>query len=310
VIGLFAAAAGFAGQLAAQGRVEGDVVAGALPGVDHDGVHPGGRDAHLAGLQGATRQPLGDLHDHLAAVARGQGQGLGVEVGGLVLEADVAVLVGGAGAHQGHVHGKGLVAQVFAAVEHDQLGQIIARALVHAPAALARVAHRAQAHVGEQARAAGADLAQQLAGHAAGQDVGLDLVVQRQLLHGRRPDPVAADHAPHQALMGKAVHALGLLVADAQGVHHAEIARRAAGQKAGLHGLEQARRLHQAATPAHQPTVSPSRISHGLGRAHEFGFARVHAGPQRCRSNRAAPFFIRLRAITVRWISLVPSKMR
>jgi hypothetical protein len=32
--------------------------------------------------------------------------------------------------------------------------------------------------------------------------------------------------------------------------------------------------------------------------------------PQRCRSNSAAPFFMTLRAMTVRWISEVPSKMR
>ena len=296
-------------ELARERGVEGDVVARALARLDDDGVDPGRGDAHLARLQRATRQPLLHLHDHApAAVARGQRDGLGVQVGGLVLEADVAVLVGGRGAHEGHVHPVGLVAQVLAAVDRDEFGQVVPGRRVHAPAAMTRVAHRAQAHVGDQPRRAGADGAKQLRGHAAGQDVGLDPVVLRELLHARAPDPVAADHAPHQPLVGEAVHAARALVADAQRVHRRQRAGAPGGQEAALHGLEQLGGLHQAATAAHQRhggAVGDQR-RRGVG-AQEPGPHRRPLPPQRARSNSAAPFFSTLRAITPRWISEVPS---
>lgn len=43
----------FARQLPAQGSIEGNVVTGLLIGVDHDGIDPGGRNAHLPGLERA-----------------------------------------------------------------------------------------------------------------------------------------------------------------------------------------------------------------------------------------------------------------
>ncbi len=119
---------------------------------------------------------------------------------------------------------------------------------------------------------------------------------------------MAADHAFDQTLVREAVHALGLLVANAQGVHHRELARGLRGEKARLHGFEQMRGFHQAATAAHQ--------AHGVvvfdevrrvGSGHEFALCH---GVHRFTSNSAAPFFNALLAITPRWISLVPSKMR
>ena len=63
---------------------------------DEGGIFIRGAQVNVA------RQALRHLHDHCAAaVARSQRERLRVEVGRLVLEADVAVFIGRAGAHDG-----------------------------------------------------------------------------------------------------------------------------------------------------------------------------------------------------------------
>ena len=160
--------------------------------------------------------------------------------------------------------------------------------------------------MGEQARSTRTDLAQQLARDATGQDVGFDFFVQRKLLHRRRPDPVSADHPFDQTFMGKAVHALGFFVADAQGMDHRQPAWLLRCQKARLHGFKQAGRLHQTATATHQTNgvAVPDQLC-SLGGCYEFAVAHVgcsvrDAAVQRLMSNSAAPFFITLLAMTLR----------
>ena len=91
-------------------------------------------------------------------------------------------------------------------------------------------------------------------------------------------------------------------------MHHGQGAGCLCGEETRLHRFEQVGGFHQAATTAHQ--------AHGVAVADEFSrlrggheFAAAH-GAYRFTSNKAAPFFKALLAITPRWISLVPSKMR
>ena len=146
----------------------------------------------------------------------GERGGIDIDVGRLLVEADVALGVGERAADDGDVDGKRLVAQQLAAIDGQDLGEAILGGLVHASAFKARVAERAKADVSEQTRPAGTDLAKQLHGDATRQDVGLDLVVPGHRLHARRPDPVAADHLAHQSLVRKAVHAARFAIADAE----------------------------------------------------------------------------------------------
>ena len=169
------------------------------------------------------------------------------------------------------LHRERLVAQQLLAIDGDHLGEVGLGGLVHAAAVDARIEERAEADVGEEAGPAGADLAEQLHGDAARQHVGLDLVVLGELLHARRPHPVAADHLPDHAFVGEAVHAARLAVADAERMDDGEVARMAAGQKPLLDRLVQAGGLDQAAAAADQRDgVAVVDERHGrLGR-HEF----------------------------------------
>ena len=157
-----------------------------LCGVDHDGVHPGRGDAHFAGLERAFGQAFLDLHDDgAAAVTCSKRQRLRVQVSRFVFEADVAVLVGGAGSHDGDMNRERLVAQPLTVVDGHHFSQVFLGGIVHLAATVARVAYSAQAHMADEARASSTNLAHELARHTARQDVGLDFVVQGELLHRR-----------------------------------------------------------------------------------------------------------------------------
>ena len=87
---------------------------------------------------------------------------------------------------------------------------------------------------------------------------------------------MTTNHAFDQAFVRKAVHAFGFFIANAQGVHHRQVARLLGAQKALLHRFKQVGGLHQAAATAHE--------AHGVAvfdqlcrlcSGHEFA---VHAG--------------------------------
>jgi hypothetical protein len=229
-----------------------------------------------------------------------------IEVGCLLIHRDVAVRVRERAANDGDVDGKRLVAKELAAIDVEYFHQVFGRALVELAAFDARIDESAEPDVGEQSSAAGCDLAEELHRHAAGQNVGLDLLVTCQRLHARRPDPVPADHAAHHAFVCEAVHPAGLAVADAERMNDAEIARMAFGEEPLLDRREGEGRLHQAAAAARQRdrgAVLDQRRG-GLGR-HEL--VDEHARGQPSGSTTLPLPFIRLRPITMRWISEVPS---
>ena len=81
--------------------------------------------------------------------------------------------------------------------------------------------------MGERARLAGGDVAEQVRDHALRQVVGLDLVGDRERLQLRHQAPVAADDALDQPVVAEVVEAALLAVALAGGVDERQVARRA-----------------------------------------------------------------------------------
>ena len=157
-----------------------------MAGIDHHGVNHRPGHTHRARRQGAHVNCRADLGDDLAArIVGGERDGIGFEVGGLLIKGDVAARIRKRSANQGDVHREGLVAKVLLSFHDCYLDEILLGPRVHLPAAVARIDHRAEAHVREQARSPGADLAIELRNHAAGKDVRLDLLVLRQLLRMR-----------------------------------------------------------------------------------------------------------------------------
>ena len=235
------------------GGVEGDVVGHGLVRRDDDGVDPGAGNGDGMGGQGARLHALAHFDDHLAAGSvRRQRAGLSVVIGAFLGEADIALVVGIGAAQQRDMHGEALVEQKFLAADGHDVNQRVLRAGVHPAALDARIDEGAEPDARNETGPPGADLAIELHHHAARQHIGLDGVGARHVLHARRPDPVAADHLAHEALMREAVNAARLAVADAERMDEREIARRAARQKALLDGGEQRARLQQPAAAAHQ----------------------------------------------------------
>src|SRR5262249_38071482 len=159
---------------------------------DHHRIHQDAGHTHRARRQRADLYGSPHLDDHLAArVVGGEGGGVDIDVGWLLLETDVAVCISEGATDQGDVDGERLVAQQLAAIDAHHLGQIGPGGPVHTSALDARVYEGAEADVGEEAGPSGADLAEELHGDAARQHVGLDLLLLRERLHARRPYPVA-----------------------------------------------------------------------------------------------------------------------
>ena len=118
--------------------------------------------------------------------------------------------------------GKRLVEEPLLAVDLHHAHEVVARALVDAPALLARIDEGAQAHLGQRAGAVAGDVAEQLRERAERQVVGLDLA--------RRPraptslgtrlqwPPIARLHEP---FVREPVEAALLAVAGRGGEHAA-----------------------------------------------------------------------------------------
>jgi hypothetical protein len=99
----------------------------------------------------------------------------------------------------------------------------------------------AEADPGQGAGLAGGDVAEQVADHALRQVPGLDAVGHRELLQLRHQAPMAADHAPDQAVVAEVVEAALLAVALAGGVHQGEVTRMAQAVGIGFLRFEKTR---------------------------------------------------------------------
>ena len=146
--------------------------------------------------------------------------------------------IGPRGPDDAEVDPQRLVAEISSAIDLDALDDVPRRAPVAFAAAVERIGEGAEADMGDETGPAGADLAKERHDDAGGQRVGLDLLLERESLHRRRPAPVTADDAGDQAFMRQPADAGALAVADAERVDDGEIARMAGREEARLDGAE------------------------------------------------------------------------
>ena len=113
--------------------------------------------------------------------------------------------------------------------QRDDLDQVLGRAGVLLAAGLARVDVRAEADVRDEPRPAGRDLAHQLAEHALGERVRLELVRLDERAQARLVADVAADRPAHQPGQAELAEPAVGEVADADDADRGEVARPALG---------------------------------------------------------------------------------
>jgi hypothetical protein len=212
-----------------------------------------GRHLDLLRMQGVVLHHLQHLRDDDAAVAlRGLGDRDRLVEDALVLDRDVAVLVGGGAADQRHVDPRRAVEQPLLAVEVDALDDLLGGGRIELAALDARIDEGLQADLGDQPGAARRHLARQHHQDALRQVVGLDAALHDQL-HQHRPAhaEVAADDALDHARLGEVEDAPVLAVAEPAGVPDGHVARVAGGLEALADGdrdlLGEARQTHAAA---------------------------------------------------------------
>ena len=152
----------------------------------------------------------------------------------LALHGHVTACIGARATQERGVDRKRLVEEVLAPVDLHDPDQLLGGALVELPAAVARIDEGVQADVGQRARTSGGDVAVEVADDALRQVVGLDLALEREATDLRHQPPVAADHAPHHALVAKGVEAALLAVALPGRVDQRQVARHAAVEEALL----------------------------------------------------------------------------
>ena len=246
---------GSATDLAADGGIVGaEIALGLVRDLDH-GVDQNTRQRDLARGQGAARDDARRPGPRPCrrCCGRPAPPHTTSRSAGLVDQADIAAGSAEAAPDDGEIDPQWEVAQQFATAHRDQLGARLLggqRSLVAGAAAVSRVGEGAEADMGDQPRAAGADLAQQQHDRPGGQRIGLDRLRLGQRLHARRPGPVAADHALDQTLMGKAVEPAFLGVADAECMDQGQAARMSRCQEPALDRGVDRIRLDQAARPS------------------------------------------------------------
>ena len=149
------------------------------------------------------------------------------------------MLVHAGAADYGDVNREGLVPQILLAAERHDLDELARGQGVALAALEPRVDEGAEAGLRDDAGAARADLAVELAERALRQQVGLYLARVHLGLEQRGQVVVAGDDALEKAGVGHVVHAPVLAVAYARRVRHRESAGMPALEEAVLDALEQ-----------------------------------------------------------------------
>ena len=121
--------------------------------------------------------------------------------------------------------GKPSIEQAFLAAERDQLDQVFGRARIEFAAAIARIDEGAEPDGRDMAGAMRGNVAEQMGDHALRQIIGLDLVLEGELLQLRREPPMAADHPLDEPLMGEVIEPAVLAVALTGGIDEGEVLR-------------------------------------------------------------------------------------
>ncbi len=164
--------------------------------------------------------------DDAARIMRGQGGGIDIDIGRLLIEADIAVRIAERATDNGNIDRKGFVPEELVASDRDDLDEILLGGLVHLAALLARIDEGAEAYMGEQPWPLSGDLAIELHHAATWQNICFDLFVACHLLHLRRPDPMPANHPLDETFVGEMIHSLGFLVSDSKRMKNREVSRK------------------------------------------------------------------------------------
>ena len=192
----------------------------------HDAIDQHARHFYLTRIERAAFGNALDLRDHDAAgIARGHGDGKRFQRQRFLLHRQIAVGVAGRSPDDADIDRESLVEQIFLAVDFHQTDDVILRLLVELAAAVARIDESAEADARDMAGPVRGDVAEQVRDHALRQIIGLDLIVDRELLQLRHQAPVAADDFAHEPLVRKMVQSTLLAVALACRIDQCQVAR-------------------------------------------------------------------------------------
>ncbi len=260
-------------------RVVADVVGHPLIGIDDQVIDEDAGHVDQARIEAARRHDAFHLRDgNTARGARGLRHGAVMPRRHLFVHAQVAFFVGHGAADQRHVDGVRAVVEVLLAIAIPQLHDVLDGAGVQLAAFHPRVDERAQADLADQTGAARCRGVEQLHHDAGRQAVGLEQVRGRELRHGGRHGPMAADDAAVEARHGHVLQAARALIADAERVNQGQFARRAAGAVAPADGLQHPLGNGVAgpgAADGHRDSV-PNQQRRLVGRQNGLGHAHVH----------------------------------
>src|SRR5664280_3878239 len=203
----------------------------------HHGVDQDPRDLHLAGADDAARRGAFHLDDDQAAgVLDRLGDGQGIEGDGLAFHGDVALGVRGGSAEQCDVDAPTGHKKVLCTIDLDQFDDVLDAAAVQSAAFHSGVDERADADVGQGARATGGDVPEPVTDDALREAVGVDVTFQCECTQCGSEAPVPTDRTFHHACMPEVVEALRLSVALAGGEDQGESAGFAGFQESPLQG--------------------------------------------------------------------------
>ena len=107
---------------------------------------------------------------------RGHGDRQSLQRQRLLLHSDVAVRIGRGAANDADIDRKGLVEEIFLAIDFHQANDIARSLLVQLATAEARIDEGAQPDAGQSARLASGDVAKQMGDDSLRQVVGLDAI--------------------------------------------------------------------------------------------------------------------------------------
>jgi len=186
----------------------------------------------------------------------------------------VSLGVGGRRPDQADIDRHGLVPEPGAAVQLDSLHEPRRGAVVEPAAAMGGIDEGIEADVGDTPWTPRGDVAKQLADHALGKIVGLDLAFDGQPAHPRRQPPMASHDALYEALVGQVVHAPRVAVALARGVDDGQLARRVRGEEPVLQRTGERLRDAGADEPPRGHRLAVANQSEGLFDGTEFLVAR------------------------------------
>ena len=214
-----------------------------------------------------------DIAERSVQEMRGQGHVIRAQKCALLLEGEIAPLVGSGGPDQRHIRAQGTQVKPLLAVELHHLHNLLHRAPVHAPALASGIDKGVQPHLGQHTGPLGRALAQLVKDQPAGQVVGFDFVVVDHLpdagrFQGRGAAGVGTgDNPAQQTGPGDVVDALDAVhIPRCDGVDCGQVAGRARGGKTFAHGTQQRVR--------YQPTFGQAQQAGGgsvVGQFHRVG---------------------------------------